>query len=137
MINTEDITRTASTENSPLKAMRRNIERIANFSKKAVNESGSDTNSDSGADPDINISPKPFAKTEAEKALEEIAEPMSLDKAAKKSAEDWIKRITDDVRIKQQKKAVEEDESRFANLVEGLVVSTDSSDSNGPKLPGE
>lgn len=45
------------------------------------------------------------------------------------------KKRTDATRIKQQKEAVEEDESRFADLVDGLYDTSGSSGPNGPELP--
>lgn len=115
-------------------------ERLALAAKTGKKASGSDSDSgaDPGSDPDIDISPKTSAKPEKKKEPEDDAPRISIAEAMREMNEAFEKEITDAVRVKQQKEAVEEDESRYAGEVEGLYDDTSgSSGSDGPKGPGE
>ena len=109
MTDKEDVNKTTASEKSPFRAMRDNIEYVLEAGKKAVNEAGSD--SDTDADSDINISLKTFDKPE-EKELEDNEPRISLADAMRAVNEAFEKEVTDAVRIKQQKEAVEKSESR-------------------------
>lgn len=83
-------------------------ERLALAAKTGKKASGSD--SDSGADPDIDISPKTSAKPEEKKETEDDAPRISIAEAMREMNEAFEKEITDAVRVRQQKEAVERSE---------------------------
>ena len=132
MRNKEDEKGSAFSGKSPLSAMLEKITSASNAVKKTNTESGSD--SDTDMDPDINISLKTTGKLE-EEVQEDDPPHISIAEAMRVTNEAFEKEITDAARIKQQKEAVEEDESRFADLVDGLYDTSGSSDPNGPELP--
>lgn len=144
MTDKEEVTKIDASEKSPFRAMRESIERVLEAGKKAVNaaagsvsssssSSSSSSGSDSDMDPDINISLNTSDKQE-EKVQEDNSPHMSLAEALRIKNETFEKEVTDAVRVKQQKEAVERSEILAKTAAAELGTISGCSGSKGPEI---